>query len=158
MSVCKYVSSSRINELILHCLSCVHYHTLLWDWRLTHRPHQQPTTHPSPVPLHWQDEVKAGLNRDVRLGVLEPVPIGEPVTWYHRKVICAKKKGSLRRTNDFQPLNLHATRETHHTQSPFHQARAVPQGKKKLSLMLGTATTVSHSNAMTDTSRKTALL
>ena len=39
--------------------------------------------------------------------------------------------GSSRRTIDFQPLNIHATRETHHTQSPFHQARSVPPGKKK---------------------------
>ncbi len=46
-------------------------------------------------------------------------------------VICAKKSGSPRRTIDFQPLNIHATRETHHTQSPFHQARSVPPGKKK---------------------------
>ena len=29
------------------------------------------------------------------------------------------------------PSMPHATRETHHTQSPFHQARAVPPGKKK---------------------------
>ena len=64
---------------------------------------------PIPVPLYWQDDVKAGLDRDVRL-VLETVLIGEPVTW---------------------SLNKHATRETHHTQSPFHQARSVPQGKKK---------------------------
>ena len=46
-------------------------------------------------------------------------------------VICTKKNGSLRRTIDFQALNLHATRETHHTQSPFHQARAVPGNTKK---------------------------
>ncbi len=89
-----------------------------------------PTAHhsPIPVPLHWQDEVKADLDRDVRLGVLEPVPIGEPVTWC---LICAKKNGKPRRTIDFQPLNVHATRETHHTQSPYHQARSIPQGKKK---------------------------
>ena len=86
---------------------------------------------PIPIPLHWQDEVKAGLDQDVRLGVLEPVPIGTPVTWCHRMVICAKKTGKLRRTVDFQPLNAHATRETHHTQSPFHQARSVPNGKLK---------------------------
>ena len=89
--------------------------------RLMIDPHHSPI----PVPLHWQDEV---LDRDVRLGVLEPVPIGDPVTWCHRMVICAKKTGKPRRTIDFQALNLHATRETHHTQSPFHQ---VPQGKKK---------------------------
>ena len=79
-------------------------------------PQAIPTAHHSPIPvlLHWQDEVKAGLDRDVRLGVLEPVPIGEPVTWCHRMVICAKKNGTPR-TIDFQPLNTHATRETHHT-------------------------------------------
>ena len=86
---------------------------------------------PIPVPIHWRDAVKAGIDQDIKLGVLEAVPIGQPVTWCHRMVVCAKKNGSLRRTVDFQPLNSHATRETHHTQSPFHQARSVPQGKKK---------------------------
>ena len=43
-------------------------------------------------------------------------------------IICPKKNGSLRRTIDFQALNWHATR---HTQSPFHQARSVPQHTKK---------------------------
>ena len=96
-------------------------------------PYVTPKAHhtPIPVPLHWQEEVKAGLDQDVRLGVIEPVPIGEPVTWCHRMVICGKKNGKPRRTVDFQALNLHATRETHHTQSPFHQARSVPHGKRK---------------------------
>ena len=53
------------------------------------------------------------------------------MTWCHRMVVCPKKNGSLRRTIDFQALNLHATRETRHTQSPFHQARAVPLHTKK---------------------------
>jgi hypothetical protein len=101
--------------------------------RLMVNPDAVPVAHhnPIPVPLHWQNEVKAGLDRDVELGVLEPVPVGEPVTWCHRMVICAKKNGKPRRTVDFQALNLHATRETHHTQSPFHQARSVPSDKKK---------------------------
>ncbi len=30
---------------------------------------------PVPVPIHWQNDVKAGLDRDVILGVLEPVPV-----------------------------------------------------------------------------------
>ena len=47
---------------------------------------------PYPVPLHWQDAVKADLDRDVHLGVLEQVPIGNPVTWCHQMVICAGKK------------------------------------------------------------------
>ena len=86
---------------------------------------------PVPVPLHWQDEVKAGLDQDVALGVIEPVHVGEPVTWCHRMVVCAKKNGRPHRTVDFQALNLHAAQETHHTQSPFHQACSIPSGKKK---------------------------
>ena len=82
---------------------------------------------PIPVPPQWRADVKVGLDRDVLLGVIEPVPVGEPVTWCHRMVVCAKKDGKPRRTVDFQPLNKHATRETHHTQPPFHQARSVPQ-------------------------------
>ena len=86
---------------------------------------------PIPVPLHWQEEVKAGLDRDVKLGVLESVPVGEPVTWCHRMVICRKKNGKLQRTVDMQSLDVHSTRETHHTLSPFHQATLIPKGKKK---------------------------
>ena len=52
-----------------------------------------PVAHHTPihVAIHWQDEVKAGHDQDVRLGVLERVPISTPVTWCHRMVICAKK-------------------------------------------------------------------
>ena len=96
-------------------------------------PDAKPVAHhsPIPVPLHWHDEVKAGLDQDVRLGVLEEVPIGEPVTWCHRMVVCPKKNGQPRRTIDFQSLNAHAVRETHHTPSPFLQARSVPPGTIK---------------------------
>ncbi len=39
----------------------------------------KPCHTPISIPIHWQDEVKAGLDRDVRLGVLEKVPLGTPV-------------------------------------------------------------------------------
>ncbi|GFO13769.1 hypothetical protein PoB_004027400 [Plakobranchus ocellatus] len=35
---------------------------------------------PIPVPIHWQEQVKVGLDHDVRLGVIEPVPIGTRLT------------------------------------------------------------------------------
>lgn len=59
-------------------------------------PSAEPIAHhtPIPVPIHWREAVKAGLDQDVRLGVLEPVPVGEPVTWCHRMVVCAKKNGT----------------------------------------------------------------
>ena len=101
--------------------------------RLMVDPDAQPVAYhtPIPVPIHWQDDVKAGLDQDVRLGVIEPVPVGNPVTWCHKMVICPKKSGKPRRTVDLQPLNQHAVRETHHTQSPFHQARAIPPNVRK---------------------------
>ena len=101
--------------------------------RLMVDPDARPVAHhtPIPVPVHWQEAVKAGLDQDVRLGILEPVPVGTPVTWCHKMVICPKKSGKPRRTVDLQALNRHATRETHHTQSPFHQARKVPPHTRK---------------------------
>ena len=84
-----------------------------------------------PVPLHWQAEVKEALDKDVQLGVIEPVPVGDPVTWCHRMVVVSKKNGQPRRCVDLQPLNRHAVRETHHTASPFHQARSVPSNTYK---------------------------
>ena len=81
---------------------------------------------PIPIPIHWQEEVYNSLTQDVELGVIEPVPTGTPITWCHRMVVVPKKSGKPRRTVDFQPLNRYAIRETHHTESPFHLARAVP--------------------------------
>ena len=46
-------------------------------------------------------------------------------------VVCAKRDGKSRRTVDFQVLNKHAKRETHHTPSPFQLARSVPPNMKK---------------------------
>ena len=71
---------------------------------------------------------------------MEKVPIGTPVTWCHRMVVCAKKNGSLQRTIDFQSLNQHTTRETHHTQSPFHQARSIPGDTSVERIPLGPVT------------------
>ena len=84
-----------------------------------------------PVPLHWQEKVEADIDRDIQLGVIEQVPVGDPVIWCHRMVVTTKKNGEPRRTVDLQALNRHATRETHYTSSPFHQARTVPHEMKK---------------------------
>ena len=34
---------------------------------------------PGTIPIHWAADVKSGLDRDVRLGVLEKVPVNTPV-------------------------------------------------------------------------------
>ena len=86
---------------------------------------------PIPIPLHWHKKVKAALDRDEAIGVIERVPPGTPTTWCHRMVVVPKKDNSPRRTVNFQPLNEHSSRQTHHTMSPFHQASMVPAGTKK---------------------------
>ena len=99
--------------------------------RLVVDANAEPVAHhtPIPVPLHWQSNEKAGLYHDVSLSVLEPVPVGEAGTWCQCMVKCAKKNGKPR-TVDFQVVNLHTKQETHHTQSPFHQAHSISSGTK----------------------------
>ena len=86
---------------------------------------------PSQVPIHWKDAVKQGLERDVRLGVIEKIPENTPSTWCSRMVITAKHDGTPRRVVDFQPVNDHAPRQTHHTETPWAIASAVPPNTRK---------------------------
>ncbi|MCG7876793.1 MAG: hypothetical protein N0C90_10735, partial [Candidatus Thiodiazotropha endolucinida] len=86
---------------------------------------------PALVPIHWQDQVYADLERDVRIGVLERVDPNTPTTWCSRMVVTGKADGTPRRTVDLQPQNRHSVRQTHHVPSPFHLADRVPQSTKK---------------------------
>ena len=86
---------------------------------------------PVPIPMHWMKEVKEQLDKDVRLGVLQPVPVGEPVTWCSRMIVCPKKDGKPRRTVDLQCLKKVSARQTHATESPFNQAVSVPKNTFK---------------------------
>ena len=75
--------------------------------------------------------MKAGLDRDVKLGVLERVPTNTPVTYCSRMVIATKSNGTPRRTVDLQALNRNSVRQTHHTRSPYHLVMDIPPRKKK---------------------------
>ena len=86
---------------------------------------------PAPIPVHWASQVKAGLDRDIRLGVLERVPVNEPTSWCSRMIITPKHDGSPRRVIDYQPVNDHCPRQTHHTRSPWQVASSVPRNTVK---------------------------
>ena len=86
---------------------------------------------PIPIPHHWKKQVKSDIDRDVRLGIIEPVPQGTPTEWCSRMVVTAKKDGSPRRTVDLQRLNNATMRETHHTPSPFNLVSTIPGGTRK---------------------------
>ena len=86
---------------------------------------------PIPVPHHWKAQVKAGLDADCMLGVIEPIPAGTPTTWCSRMVVTAKSDGSPRRVVDLQKVNAASSRETHPTQSPWNLVSMVPPRTKK---------------------------
>ena len=68
--------------------------------------------------LHWQQKVKASIDRDIKLGA-------------SRTVTAQKVNAERRRIVDMQVINKHAVRETQHTQSPFNLATLVPSWTKK---------------------------
>ena len=86
---------------------------------------------PINIPVHWEDAVKAQLDRDERLGVIEKVPSDTDTKWCHRMVIVPKKDQTPRRTINFQPLNNVAPRQTHYTAPPFKQVSGIPAGTVK---------------------------
>ena len=86
---------------------------------------------PAAIPIHWEEQVKQGLDRDVRLGVLERVPVNDPVKWCSRMLVQPKHDGSPRRVVDFQPVNAHCPRQTHHTKSRWHIASSVPHNTRR---------------------------
>ena len=81
--------------------------------------------------LHWQKRVEEELERDIKLGVLECVPLGEPTTWCFKMLVARKEDGSPRRVIDISPMNKHCQREVHTSKSPFTLARSVPENSVK---------------------------
>lgn len=81
---------------------------------------------PSTIPAHWLDQVKADLDQDVSLGVLEKVTHNTPTTWCYRMHVVSKKNGQSRRVVDLHKLNAATHRQTHFTKPPFAQAMAIP--------------------------------
>ena len=79
-----------------------------------------------PVPIHLRDKVKAQLDEDVRLGVIERVPVGTETTWQARMCVVTKPNGDPRRTVDYRHLNKNCLRENEHIVSPCKQARLIP--------------------------------
>ena len=86
---------------------------------------------PIPIPHHWQETVKAELERDCELGIIEKIPVGIPTRWQSRMVVIAKKSGKPRRTVDLSSLNKHCLRETHSTEKPFNQVSRVKKNTYK---------------------------
>ena len=97
------------------------------------------------VTLLWQQEVKASIDRDVKLGVLEAAPVGRQVTWCHRMVAARKKNGKPRRTEACRcSTNMLSVKHTTHT-SRFSRHCWCLQGPRRRSPMLGIGISVCQS-------------
>ena len=123
--VLEHYSSSCFNQCETQPLPLISGYPPL---RLHIDPEAKPVVchRPRPVPVHWQPQVKAELDRDVRLGVMEKVPVGTPAKWCAPMVLVAKHNGDPRRTVDFTGINKHSVRQTHPTAAPYLQAASIP--------------------------------
>ena len=87
--IVQYYSSSTMNMCLHQKLPEIAGQPLsikLKDWASPVAVHT-----PATVPVHWHAKVKEQLDRDVRMGILEPVGPNEPAVWQHRMVVVRKK-------------------------------------------------------------------
>ena len=87
---------------------------------------------PHKVPLHWKKQVEEGLERDVKLGIIEKLPANTPAIWCHKMVVTSKPGSTKpRRTVDMSSLKAASYRLTHPGAPPFLEAQSVPAGTFK---------------------------
>ena len=84
------------------------------------------------IPIHLKARVKADLDRDVRLGILEKVDISSPVKWLSRMLVTMKKDGSPRRIIDYKRPNNAIPRQTNITKSPFYVCFSLSSKQKEV--------------------------
>ena len=74
------------------------------------------------VPINLVEGVKAGLARDIRIGILRKVTVDKLVTSNLLRIVVAlKKSGKPRRRVDFKPLNMSCPRQTHPVEPLFYR-------------------------------------
>ena len=83
---------------------------------------------PATVPVHWMEQVRADLERDITLGVLERVPQNISTTWCLRMHVVGKKTGEPWRVVYLCHLIAATCRQTHYMEPPFVQATGIPPG------------------------------
>ena len=89
-------------------------------------------TKPFRVPLHWKQQVKEGIERDIQLGIIEKVPPNTPAVCCHRMVVTSKPGSTKpRRTVDMSSLKTASFRLTYPGAPPFLEAQSVPSNTFK---------------------------
>ena len=104
------------------------------ELKLAIKPGATPTSHTIPhrVPLHWRDKVKEGIDRDIKMGIIEELPPDTPAIWCHKMVVTSKPGSTKpRRTVDMSALKSASYRLTHPGAPPFLEAQSVPANSYK---------------------------
>ena len=125
----KHFESSAFNTCSHQPLKCMKGKPMHINFKEGAEPYRVHT--PIQVPHHWSKAVKNDMDKDVRLGIIEPVPQGTPTEWCSRMVVAAKKSGDPRRTVDMQQLNKATLRETHPSPTPFSIVSVTPTNTYK---------------------------
>jgi hypothetical protein len=57
--------------------------------KLAIKPGATPTCHTIThrVPLHWKEQIKEGLKRDIKMGIIKELPANTPAKWCHKMVV-----------------------------------------------------------------------
>ena len=105
---------------------------------------------PIDVPIHWRDDVKAGLDQDRKMGVIEVLPVGTPVTWLYvqRRTASFGGRWIYRHLTLTAPGRLTAHRDPSTKRDRYHRER------RRRRMTHGMATMPSHSTLTTNTSRR----
>ena len=119
---------------MLHpCLISVHIRILNLNLNMEVyiNPDATPTVIHTPAtsPIHWHEQIKEQLDKDIKLGVIEKVKPNTPVTWYQRAFWTSKTDGNPQRVVNHQSLKNHCIRDTRHVAPlppPFQWARTIP--------------------------------
>ena len=97
----------------------------------------------SQQPIHWRDAVKAGIDQDIKLGVLEAVPIRQPVMWCTEWLLVPRRMALSDVQLTFNDLILMQL-EKHNTRNhPSIRHALSLKEKRRRYLMLGTVITAS---------------
>ena len=81
-------------------------------------------------PIARHKPVPADQDHDIRMGIIEPVPIGMPVNWLSKMVVAPQKDGSPHRTVDLQNMNAATKSETPHHE-PHELVVTIPNNRYK---------------------------
>ena len=84
------------------------------------------------MPIHWREKVKADIDRDNPLGVLQKLPDNTPRKGLFCMVITSKANCDPRWPIDYEPLNKKAPIQTYPLVNPFHLASRIPSHTKPL--------------------------